>query len=276
LKKPIAALAAVALTGGIVALAAAPAQAATIPSTDTTPTWVNYDTRAAGHYEYVDGGLHVWTDFDVTGSPDPRKVSLATQADYPLAATGALAIDYTNNNAAAFAFGPGLNLFVDFDGNGSPDGTLVYEAVYGQDLWLTGGSQAFVKDEAPVVGGGNGSDWHGTIDQWVGEFPDAEVVGLAFALGSGVNADGVIHSISAFGNVYTFDLAETVTPVFKTSIVKSDWTADCTGKKEFSRITWEIEYRSIDGGLTWTEIERTQVDFEKKSFPAARFKTLCV
>ena len=157
--------------------------------------WYNVDTRADGHYECVETGLHVWT----TSATSAAKVSLGTPASFPLSQTGVLDLAWTGTSIP-----PGINLFVDFDGDGSVDGTLVYEAVYGQDLWLTNGSKDFVKAGAPVVGGGNGSDWHGTIPQWSGSFPNAQVKGVAFSLGSGVLGDGVIHSITAGGTVYDF------------------------------------------------------------------------
>ncbi|TDN92063.1 hypothetical protein [Microbacterium sp. BK668] len=34
-------------------------------------------------------------------------------------------------------------------------------------------------------------------------FPDAEVNGVALSVGSGVNSDGILHSLTA-GQVYTF------------------------------------------------------------------------
>lgn len=180
-------------------------------STNLNPLWVNVDTRPAGHYEYVDGGLHVWTDTDASGSPDPRKVSLGRDLSFPLKHTGTLGIDYTNTGS--FPYGPGVNLFVDFDDNGSVDGTLVFEEVYGQDLWLTGGSAQFVKDAAPSHTGGNGSENHGTIDGWLAAFPDAQVEGFAFALGSGVNGEGTIHSITVGCADFTFDYVAPPTEV---------------------------------------------------------------
>jgi len=165
-------------------------------STNVNPLWTDVDTRDAGHYEYVPGGLHIWTD----DNSSQAKVSLGYPAAFPLHNTGVLDIQYEGTGIV-----PGINLFVDFDNDSTFDGILVYEAVYGQDLWLTGSSADFVKAAAPVVGGGNGSQWHGTIDQWLSAFPDAQVQGVAFALGSGVLGDGVIKSITVGCLTYTFD-----------------------------------------------------------------------
>jgi len=168
-------------------------------STNENGLWSNVDTRSAGHYEYVPGGLHIWTD----DNSSQAKVSLGYPAAFPLHNTGVLDIQYEGTGIV-----PGINLFVDFDNDGTQDGILVYEAIYGQDLWLTGSSADFVKADAPVVGGGNGSQWHGTIDQWLTKFPEAQVNGIAFALGSGVHGDGVIESITVGCLTYTFDYVE--------------------------------------------------------------------
>lgn len=171
-------------------------------STNLTNLWTNVDTRSAGHYEYVEGGLRVWTD----DNSSQAKVSLGRALSFPLKNTGVLNLDWTGSTPP-----PGINLFVNFGADGS--GTLVYESVYGQDLWLTNGSSATVKANAPVIGGGNGSQWHGTIDQWLAKYPDAQVVGFAFSLGSGVLGDGVINSITVGCTTFYFDHEEQVTPV---------------------------------------------------------------
>lgn len=170
--------------------------------------WVIYDTRSAGHAEYVDGGLHVYTD-DASSN---AKVSWAHAANIPLKDVGQLSVDYTNNEPGWFAYEPGLNLFVDITDDGVSDGTLVYEEVYGQDLWVTNGSALALKD-ASLHTGGNGSANHGTINHYLTTFPDATVVGFAFSLGSGVHADGVLHSINFGCATYSFDYENIPTEV---------------------------------------------------------------
>lgn len=162
--------------------------------TNLNGLWGNVDTRSAGHYEYTESGLHVWTD-DASSN---AKVSLDTAASFALKDTGTLDIGWTGSTPP-----PGVNLYVTFAPGVT--GTLVYESVYGQDLWLTNGSSQAAKDNAPVNGGGNGSQWHGTIDQWLTKYPAAQVTGLAFSLGSGVLGDGVISSVTAGCQVFTFD-----------------------------------------------------------------------
>lgn len=176
-------------------------------STNLADLWGNVDTRSKGHVEYVENGLHVWTE----DSSSQSKVSEGIAVNFPLHDTGVLSIDVTAQAGNVYPYGPGLNLFVDITGDLVADGTLVYETVYGQDLWVTNGSAQALKD-ASVHTGGNGSENHGTIDHYLLTFPEATVVGLAYSLGSGVQGDWVINSITAGCATHTFDYAE-VPPV---------------------------------------------------------------
>lgn len=227
-------------------------------STNLNELWFNVDTRSAGHYEYVENGLHIWTD-DASSN---AKVSLGQALSFPLHDTGVLGVDWTGTSPA-----PGLNLFVDFDGDTAPDGILVYEAVYGQDLWLTGSSAQFVKDAAPVIGGGNGSQWHGTIDQWLTKFPEAHVYGIAFALGSGVLGDGVINSITIACGTHTFDFEREV-PEAPAPILGVDLQVDeavcvepLNGTAEIE--TWVRDYRiqPIFNEQTWVWEDGTEKEY---------------
>ena len=95
---------------------------------------------------------------------------------------------------------------VDFDNDGDVDGILVGEKVYGNNWWLTNSAQQFVKDGAPNTGGGNGSDWFGTPNEWLASFPEAQVKAIGYSLGSGVLGDGIIQQISLGCVNYTFGL----------------------------------------------------------------------
>ena len=79
----------------------------------------------------------------------------------------------------------------------------------------------FVKDGAPHTGGGSGSDYHGTLDEWRAAFPNANVMAFGFSLGSGVKGDGVINSITFAGTTYTF--AEPVVLTSKDQCKKGGW-----------------------------------------------------
>jgi Big-like domain-containing protein len=98
---------------------------------------------------------------------------------------------------------PGLQLRVDFDNDGNIDGTLVGETVYNGDWWLSNAEQ-FVKDNAPVNGGGSGSQWHGTLDQWRAAYSHARVVTSGWSLGSGVQGEGTLGRITLGDDRYFF------------------------------------------------------------------------
>ena len=156
------------------------------------------DTRATGHYELHGTGLHIWTE----GSTSTDKVAEYVATSTPLVDVGEPTLDYTNTTGAGV---PGFQLVVDFDADGSADGILIGEpGVYGDDWWLNNAAAQFVKDGAPVEGGGSGSTWHGTLDEWRTAFPDANVLAFGFSLGSGVTGDGVLDAIDFAGTRYTF------------------------------------------------------------------------
>lgn len=176
--------------------------------------WVSVDTRSAGHAEFVPGGLHVYTD-DATSN---AKVSWGHALTGSLADLGDVALDYTAANGVA----PGLNVYVTFESGKT--GTLVWESVYGgSDWWLTGGSSASII--APETGGGFGSNRHGTLNEWLAAYPGATVTGFAFSLGSGVFADGVIHSITVDCQTYHFDRSPE--PVAVVTVVDDHDSKDC-------------------------------------------------
>lgn len=231
-------------------------------STNLVPLWSNVDTRSAGHYEYVENGLRVWTD----DNSSQAKVSLGQAISFNLKNTGVLDLDWTGSTPP-----PGINLFVNFGADGT--GTLVYESVYGQDLWLTNGSSAAVKANAPVNGGGNGSQWHGTINQWLEKYPDAVVTGVAFSLGSGVKGDGVINSITVNCAEYFFDYVEPAPqPEAKheeRTLTETDCEAKTTTLTYQERDTLEPTFDSATN--TWSELvwgDWVTVDTEERAATA--------
>lgn len=172
-------------------------------------TWDLTQTRSAGHNALVNDGLHIWTDTGAVGSPDPRKAAGYYATDFALSGLGDQTIDESLDYQATSGIEPGLQLVVDFDNDDTPDGILVGEAVYGNTWWLSNGSAQFVKDNAPNTGGGYGSNWFGTANEWLAEFSDAQVKAIGYSLGSGVDGDGVIKLISLGCVNYTFDLVVT-------------------------------------------------------------------
>ena len=156
------------------------------------------DTRATGHKELVDSGLHIWTE----GTQPTDKVAEYFATDDALTGTWEPSLALTNNGVGTIP--PGFQLVVDFDGDDVPDGILVGETVYNGDWWASNGSQQFVKDGAPSHAGGFGSDYHGTLAQWRAAFPDARVKAFGFSLGSGVLGDWTINAMDYGGKSYTF------------------------------------------------------------------------
>lgn len=249
MKKITAALAAVTLAGGMVALSAAPAQAAPLSK------WDFSQTRATGHYELVGDGLHIWTD----GATSTDKVAGYLPVTLQLADVSTASLQYT----AEFGMLPGSQLVVDITGDGRGDGILVGEAVYGDNFWLSNGSTDGFKALAPHEGGGNGSPWFGTLTEWGLAAPDATIVAVGFSLGSGAHGDGIVHSVTVGNTVFDFD-PDYLVGAF---LGKGPWSVDtCTD----SSVTQERELLyaqtvSYDGGKTW-EPAANYVEYESKEF----------
>lgn len=160
-------------------------------------------TRATGHHEFSKtGGVRVYTD----GNTSTDKAAGYFDIGTPLAKAGAPSLDWTA--AAGQPAVPGNQLKVDFDGDGTVDGTLVGEPVYGAQWWLAD-AKAFVKENAPRTGGGHGSNWFGTVGEWSDGFPNAVIVAGGWSLGSGVKGDGVINGITVGAVTYTFEAKNT-------------------------------------------------------------------
>ena len=195
-----------ALALGLTVVLATPALAATgvihVPS-DFNPALS--DTRTSGHYAVQGTGLHIWTD----NNSSLAKVAEYVDTDVPLADVGEPTLNYTTNSGT---IPPGFQLQVDFDDDGTIDGILVGEPTfYGNNWWLNNGADADVKAGAPNTGGGFGSPWYGTLDEWRDAFPDAQVLAFGFSLGSGVQGDYLLNSIEFAGTTYTFAADVTLT-----------------------------------------------------------------
>lgn len=213
-----------------------PVACETYSSVHTTDlsTWDWSDTRATGHRELVDGGLRIWTE----GATSTDKVAGYYATNFPLMHVGDETIADRITYDAVLGIDPGLQLVTDFDNDGTPDGILVGESVYGNDWWLSNGSAQFVKDHAPHTGGGYGSNWYGLVGEWLGQFPDAQVLAIGFSLGSGVHGEGVIKQLTFGCVVYTFGLPPAPPPTPPADTPKLATTGD-----EIGVVLW------IGGGL---------------------------
>ena len=176
------------------------------------------ETRATGHNEFrADGsGVRVWTE----GNTSLDKAAGYFDVNKSLASVGEPSMSWTPNGAQLLK--PSVQLKTDFDGDGNIDGILVGEptyangtVLYGDDWWLSNGSEQFVKDAAPLHTGGSGSDNHGTLAQWRAAFANADVIQGGWSLGSGVKGDGVIQAIVIGGQPYYFVKSADATTVTK-------------------------------------------------------------
>ncbi|SIO17655.1 hypothetical protein [Agromyces cerinus] len=203
-------------------------------------TWDLSQTKKTGHNELVDGGLRIWTE----GATSEDKAAGYFSTDFPLIDAGATSIADALDYTATTGIEPGLQLVIDADDDGSVDGILVGEAVYGQNWWLSGGAKQFVKDSAPNTGGGNGSDWFGTIVQWAAAFPDATVDAIGYSLGSGVHGDGVITRITLGCVDYTFDATPPPTGPATPTLAGSFATGTCEADSPW--IDFDVELTDPD------------------------------
>ncbi|MCZ4498818.1 MAG: Ig-like domain repeat protein [Marmoricola sp.] len=200
------------MTAGLVT-AIAPANAAT--KVVTANLVDQSETRATGHNVFTTpaAGVRVYTE----GATSTDKAAGYFDVNRSLNAVAAVepTMSYTQNST--YTSIPGKQLKVDFNGDGSIDGILVGEPVYGNDWWLPGGGKEFVKNGAPSHTGGSGSDNHGTLAQWKSAFPTAKVIQGGWSLGSGALGDGTIKNFVIAGDTYTFAAAPATTNVSLTT-----------------------------------------------------------
>lgn len=214
------------------------------------------ETRSKGHNEFLEDGLHVYTE----GNSSQDKAAGYLAEDLPLADVGEPTMDWTPTDPSLPAE-PGLQLVVDFDHNGVSDGTLVGESVYDNVWWLSNGSATFVKDGAPNVGGGYGSPYYGTLDEWRASFPDAQDRAFGYSMGSGVYGDGVIHQLTLADTTYRF--AAGIGPceaAIDESTKTYTLTKDCS---TFTTITVPDGWTLDGAGYTLTAVE----DADHQNFP---------
>ena len=213
---------------GISLVAVAPANAESEACTTTsTVTATNQDTNgwsfvgsgATGHNDFVAGGLHVWTESNTSTdvAVGYRAVSILLEdAGVP-----------SLNLKDVTDLRPGLQLLTDFDGDGTIDGNLVGETVYGNgdDYWVSPfawdideSMKARVLDE----GGGFGSKYHGTLDLWSVNFATANILGIGYGL-TPLTLDGggsTLESITVGCTTYAFAEDTTYDAPTSTEFVK--------------------------------------------------------
>ncbi len=200
-------------------------------------------TDDSAHWALVDHGLRVSTD--ATGH---RKVAGYFNVDVALADAGEPELGYEIETGIR----PGSQLVVDFDNDGTTDGILVGEPVYGNDWWLSNGSKQFAKDAAPSHTGGSGSANHGTLEQWRAAFEDAQVAQFGFSLGSGVTGSGVVRSLAIGGTTYTFAPAPTIAQCTDTTPARISTETAANGWSFGESGTGGHHEYTADGLRVWT------------------------
>lgn len=201
--------------------------------TTNLASWDLSQSRSQSTTVLTPAGLQLDT-FGPAGSPDQRKAAGYYGTNFALADTGSLALNWTGTSPA-----PGGQLATDLDNNGTVDGFLVFESVYGSHLWASGSIQSGGFVGLPTHGGGGGPI-SGTIDEYLAAYPDARVYAIGYSLGSGVTGSGVISSIVAGCIEYTFGLAPLPAPETGSDVSTS---TDCETATVFTTTTaWSISY----------------------------------
>lgn len=155
------------------------------------------DTRSSGHLAFLEDGLSIYTDDSSSQAKVAEYIDVPSQ-NLP----DAVSLSWSGSDPQ-----PGSQIVFDFDqtpGNGNDFNILVGEPIYGNDFWLTNGSSADAHGVCPETGGGFGSACHGTLSQWKGAIPNADVKAYGFSLGSGVHGAGVLHNIVADSTEFRF------------------------------------------------------------------------
>jgi hypothetical protein len=228
---------------GLAAMSVAPAHAVTTITTISPGELNTTETRATGHNDFRFDGVHIWTE----GATSTDKAAGYFALEQPLAAVGEPTWEWSSSMPAE----PGKQLVMDWHSDDTWGGILVGETVYGDRWWLTNSAPASVKQAAPSCDGspeavtdpaahctgGNGSYWHGTLDEWRAAFPDATVPAAGWSMGSGLHGDGVLRSMTIGDTTHRFsmcgadfdDTAKTYTltencDTFTTMTVPDGWT----------------------------------------------------
>ena len=204
-----------------------------------TPVDVNTDaTRATGHNDFLEDGVHVWTE----GNTSTDKAAGYFDLHRPLADVGEPTMNWDGTSPA-----PGLQLTTDFDGDGDVDGILVGETVYGGNWWVGSVQDQSVFDAPntpPAEPGGGSVTLNGSLAQWRAAYPNAQVVQSGWSLGSGVLGDGVIYGITIDDDEYLFsnDQVQTTEVLHSSDVDQSE-----------TRATGHNEFRITSGVRVWTE-----------------------
>lgn len=163
---------------------------------------------------------------------------------------------------------PGIRISGDFDGDDRRD-TLWGEKVYAGEWWLDESSSQAVKskaEEAEMTGGGHGSDWHGTLDEWANLYENGTVEQGGYTLG--VPADGILRSLTYGDTTYTFINDPSVTSKVHENDIRPDETTYPgwhQGAKDGAQ-----NYQVRNDGLQLTDKAQVIYGYDESDFAAER------
>ena len=236
--------------------------------------WDFSQTRSQGSNVFTANGLHVTTFGDPTPSPDQRKAAGYHAIDIPLSEVGTPSIVIADGYTGVR---PSLQLGFDADGNGTQDGYLVGEPwFYGGGAWTptVNGDWNDAKFWAFAdfgVGAGGGYGSMGTLNQYLLANPTARILSYGYSLGSGVNGDATIESISVGCSTTSFDYVlgtlTTATPTITGTLnVAETLTADAgTWGPSPVALTYQwLAGGTPIGGATLSTYVLTSAEFNKK------------
>ena len=207
-------------------------------STNLIPNgWTFSETRATGHNDYVAGGLRVWTE----GNTSTDKAAAYHALNAPLADIGQPGIDFASYSGVR----PGMQIVLDADGDGTPDGILVGEPwSYGNGMWW---SHTIAGPAA-----GLGYEHLGTLNEYLAANPAAKVKSIGYSLGSGVLGDATITAITMGCAKYTFDYVAPPTVVSIQLTYMTDCAPDETNSWRVTNPSSEPVVVGYGDGQTFT------------------------
>ncbi len=190
-----------------------PAAGSTVSNFDSTG-WDFTQTRSQGFNEFVVGGLHVYTTGGAPVSgPDQRKAAGYHAINIALSEVGTPSIEIAPGFTGTR---PSLQLGFDADGNGTQDAYLVGEPwAYGGGTWSPtvngdwNDAKFWASNGADFgVGAGGGYNSMGTLAAYLLANPESRLTSYGYSLGSGVDGDAIIESISVNCSTAAFGYVE--------------------------------------------------------------------
>jgi|GEM_PF-3015873 len=187
------------------------------------------DSKANGHSEMVEGGLHVWTTGGSTDGSTRKAAKYLSVAPFPLSQAADASIAFAPGATGPL---PSLQLGVDMDNDPTTwDGYLVYEpSAYGEGQFWTN------RDFG--ISGGQGYTNLGTIAEYFAANQNAKVTAIGYSLGtlgSHPDGDSIITSMTLNGTNYVFGLPANEAPTVPSLTFPNDGVARKTSDTNQSK-----------------------------------------